>query len=94
MAHSLRQIQSAAQNKETIQSVAWGKETQGTAQDLEHDQGQKSHSGHPSQDGNATVAQMQMLWSVQYMLCIMAEKLLRGMQTVDPSEYNSTFNKA
>jgi hypothetical protein len=46
MSQSLRQTQSVAQNKETIQSVAWEIETQGTAQGLEYDPWQRIHSGH------------------------------------------------
>jgi hypothetical protein len=33
-----------------------------------------------------------MLWRVQYMVYNMAEKVVRGMQAVETSEYNSPLN--
>jgi hypothetical protein len=41
-----------------------------------------------AQDRYATLAQTEVLWRVLYIVCNMAEKLVRGMQAVDPYEYN------
>jgi hypothetical protein len=46
-----------------------------------------------AQEGNANVAQAQMPRRVQQMICNVAEKVVKGIQAVDSSEYNSPLNK-